>query len=194
MDYSTLFILDCKTTVWEHKSHQPAGQVSEIINIDVAVVDTVKNQITEHEKIYIKPVKSKVSEYCEKSFGIKQSQLDEDGLSFQEAYRRLRIYYMSKDRLWASWGNYERIILDKQCKSFELETLLSYQGHDIQHLFCLMTGNESPTINYALTYTETAPNSNTAVNIANIFIKMAKGLRPVVKNRIVVPAQFNRAN
>lgn len=199
MDFSTLLILDCKTTLWENTKEQPAGHTNDIICVDVAVVDTAKNEVIEHEIIYVKPKKSKVSPYCEKLFGLPQSKLDADGISFEQAYRRLRVHYMSRDRLWASWGRYEKYSLDKQCKLLGLENLFTTTHFDIQHLYSLMTGltteSNCITIETAIKNTDLKYTDNNAYNAATLYMRMAKGLRPPVKTRIVVPAhQYKNVN
>lgn len=193
MDYSTLLFLDCKATVWE--KDPPTGQTSEIIAVDVAAVDTIKNQIVEQESFLVKPRKSKVSHFCERIFGIKQSKLDADGVSFQEVYRRIRIHYMSRDRIWASWGVYDKFAIEKQCKALELESLFANPHTDIERLFYVMTGaSSSPSLDDALKYCEISNSGNAAADTANIYMRMAKGLRPPVKSRIVVPGNFKQLN
>lgn len=189
MDFSTLLILDCKTAVWENSAAQPTGQTNEIICIDLALIDTVKNEIKEQEKILVQPTKAKISPYCYKLYGISQSEIDSKGISFQEAYRKLRIYYMSRDRFWGSWGGYEKYILEKQYKlSGGLETLFTCPHFNIQHYFTLMTGNkEEPFLTDALEQVGLEPSDNNAVDTANIYMRMAKGLRPATsKTRIIV--------
>jgi len=195
MDFSTLLVLDCKTTIWENAKDQPAGQTNEIICVDVALVDTNKNEIVEHEIIYVKPKKSRVSLYCERLFGIPQYKLDANGISFDEAYRKLRVHYMSRDRLWASWGKYEKYTLDKQCKSLELDPLFTSTHLDIQHLYSLMMGAPADviTLGEAIKQCDAKMTDNCAYDAASIYMRMAKGLRPTVKTRIVVPTHLNRS-
>lgn len=199
MDFSTLLILDCKTALWENSKETPAGQTNEITCIDIAVVDTAKNEIVDHEIIYVKPKKAKISAYCEKIFSLSQAKIDADGVPFEQAYRRLRVHYMSRDRLWGSWGRYEKYSLDKQCKWSELENLFTTSHLDVQHLYALMIGlnNESNciTIEEALKHTDIRSTDNNAYNTASVYMRMAKGLRPTVKTRIVVPAhQYKNVN
>lgn len=190
MDYTTLLVLDCKTALWETAKKRPFDQTNEIIAIDVAVVDTAKNSIIEQETVYVRPKKAKVSAYCESIFGITQNQLDISGIPFDEAYRKLRIHYMSRDRLWGSWGRLDQYTLDAQCKSIEIETLFTTSHLDLQHLSSLMIGLSGETkylsLDEAIKYCELKRSKNDAVDAANIFMRMAKGLRPL-KTRIVVP-------
>ncbi len=198
MDFTTLLVLDCKTTLWETTKEQPAGQTNDIICLDIALVDTTQNEVIEHEILFVKPKKSKVSRFCENLFGIPQSKLDADGISFEEAYRKLRVHYMSRDRLWASWGHYEKYVLDKQCKALELEPLFTTSCLDIKHLYGLMMGAESSDcvmLNDAIKQCDLKLTENSAYNAASIFTRMARGLRPIVKTRIVVPtSQYRNVN
>lgn len=198
MDYSTLLFIDCKITCWDDKKTQPAGQVSEIISIDVAIVNTIENKISETDIILVKPTHSKVSAACERKFGIKQYMLDNAGVSFEEAYRKLRIHYMSRDRMWAAWNRADKEILENQYKLFNnLEPLFVSKLQTIQHLYCMMSGTniDSPNayLSKALQTMEIPVVSNNAVNVANIFIKMAKGLRPALKPRIIVNSRLNQS-
>ena len=199
MDFSTFLVLDVKTTLWETDKDKPAGQNNEIIGVDVAVIDSVKNEVIEHEVIFVKPKKAKISAYCQKIYNISQTKLDTDGVSFEQAYRRLRIHYMSRDRLWGSWGRYDKYSLDKQCKLLNIEPLFVSSHIDIQHLYCLMTGSNDDTggvaIHQALKNVELKHTDNDAYNVASLYMRMAKGLRPTVKTRIVVPAhQYKNVN
>lgn len=194
-DYSTLVFLDCKTTIWGKASDQPPGQTIDIIAIDIATVDTANNKIVEEEKIFVKPEKSKVSQYCEEMFKISQSTLDNKGIPFIEAYRKLKIHYMLQDRLWAGWGTYEKYALDKQCRALKLDGLLSRPHHNIQHLYCLMTGQKiEPSIGEALQEIGIKYHNNDAVDIANIYLKMSKGLKSSGKVRISIPANISILN
>jgi inhibitor of KinA sporulation pathway (predicted exonuclease) len=195
MDYTTLLFLDCRSTAWEKPADQPAGQHTEITRVDIAVVDTRKNQITEQEIFYVKPAKSTISAYCERLFGVKQSTVDAKGVPFEELYRYLRIHHMSRDRFWAGWGTYDKYVIDKQCKLLGLENLFTQLHHNVQHMFALMSGDKeaTPDLEDALKYCEIASTDNYAFDIANIYTRMAKGLRPSpTKTRLVVPGHFRQ--
>jgi len=198
MDYTNLLIIDCKTTLWEKPADMPAGQNTEIICVDIALVDTNKNQITDKEVVLVRPKQSKVSDYCEQLFGIKQSQLDACGVPFEEIYRKLRINYMSKDRLVANWGSYEKYAFDKQCRISGLENLFCYQFLNIQHLYSLMMGfceKDAPAaLSTALKNSGITSTGNVAADVAGIYMLMAKGLRPAQKNKNILGTKFNHFN
>lgn len=195
MDYTSLLIVGCKTTLWEKNADRPAGHTDDIIALDVALVDTTKNIIAEYDSYLVRPKISKVSSYCEKIFGVKQSCLDKDGLPFEEVYRKLLIHYMSRDRLWGSWGMLEKHAIEKQCKALGFKNLLSQNHNNMYHLYSLMVGgptdNNYISIETAVKNCGITPNVNSAVNIANIFTRMARGLRLPTKSRIIYPGQID---
>jgi len=197
MNFTNLLIVDCKTTVWENNKSRPAGHTDDIIALDIALIDTIKNQIVENDSLLVKPRISKISAYCEKLFGISQSFIDRKGIPFEEAYRKLRVNYMSRDQLWGSWGIYDKYSLDKQCKALSLESPFTQPHHNIQHWYALMTGEiayDYVSLSDALKQSNIPSVENKAINVANIFINMAKGLRPPVKQRILVPSGYSRFN
>jgi inhibitor of KinA sporulation pathway (predicted exonuclease) len=202
IDYSTMLFLDVKTTIWEKAADMPPGCSNDVINIDIAYVDTVKNQILEQEIVYVKPPLSKVDAYCELFWnkGISQSKLDAVGIPFSEAYRRLRTHYMSRDVLWGGWGTWEKYAIDKQCKALEMEYPFTQLHTNVERLFYQMTGQVNIRLTDALKHSNITQTDNIAADVANVWMRMASGLRSAVKTRIVVPSQSrvfgsnNRAN
>lgn len=181
MDYSSLLFLDCRMTLSDGQNNK---FVNEVIRLDVALVDTAKNTVAEQEIIYVKPEKTKITANCIKHFGISQAQIDTMGVPFSEAYRRLRVHHMSRDRLWSDWGSLTRMILDKQCRSLNMESLFNQQYFNLRHIFSLMVGapNEA-NLNDAVKYCSTPSFENRAVAVAHIYLQTAKGLKPpFIKN------------
>lgn len=175
-DFSELLVLDSKFTTWENSESKPANQVNQTIKISIAHLDTAKAQIKEQEEIFILPSKSKVSKYCEEKTGISQAYLEKHGVPFEKAWRKLRIHYMSKDRLTAAYGASHRKILERDCKIAKLENLFSHPHYDIEDLYHLMVGSNS-----YIELSEAVRNcglkwnvSNQAANVANLFLKMSK--------------------
>ena len=197
IDYTNLLILDCQMTLWDPEENKSNNTPLEIIKVDVALVDTAKGQVSEHETIYVKPIKAVITPYCENAYGISKATIEKEGVSFQEMYRRLRIHYMSRDRMWACWGTFDPYVLEKQSKALELEHLFYHQSTDIRELFSLMTGaTNEPTCRTALKQIDQKPVNNNAINIATVFLAMTKGLRPppTPVRRIVVPGHFSKSN
>lgn len=104
---SNVLVIDVESTCWEKPEKPAEGELSEIIEVGIAVVDTRKLEIVENVSILIKPQTSKVSKFCTKLTTLTQEQVDQ-GITYQQAATQLSKQYQSKDRLFVSWGDYDR--------------------------------------------------------------------------------------
>ena len=107
-----IIVVDLESTCWE--GPPPPGQVSEIIEIGVAVVDAASLERVEKHSILVRPVLSQVSEFCTRLTTLTADQLASAG-SLADAAQVLRKEFRSKDRLWASWGDYDRRQFERVC-------------------------------------------------------------------------------
>jgi inhibitor of KinA sporulation pathway (predicted exonuclease) len=109
-------IVDVEATCWD--GQPPPGQVSEIIEIGLTVVDLTENTRLGKHRILVRPRRSRVSEFCTELTSLTQEEVD-GGVSFQEACRLLATEHESNRRPWASWGDYDRKQFLRQCKDTE---------------------------------------------------------------------------
>jgi inhibitor of KinA sporulation pathway (predicted exonuclease) len=109
-----LNVIDLEATCW--KGGQPAGQVSEIIEIGLCVVDVERRDRVARDRIMVRPRRSRVSEFCTELTGITQDEVDR-GVDFHEAVEILVDRHRSDSRRWASWGDYDRQQFERQCQS-----------------------------------------------------------------------------
>lgn len=112
-----IIVIDLECTCWddEHGNYnRPDKQKSEIIEIGVAAIDTKKEEITETESIMVRPISSTVSKFCTKLTGHTQKDV-EQGISLEDACKILKKKYKVNNRVWASWGDYDRVQFDRDC-------------------------------------------------------------------------------
>lgn len=107
-------IVDVESTCWKGKP--PEGQQSEIIEIGICLLDIQTGEISDNLGILVKPVHSQVSEFCTELTTLTQEQVDQ-GISFETACLQLKETYWSKDRVWASFGDYDRKQFRRQCET-----------------------------------------------------------------------------
>lgn len=131
-----IIVIDLEATCWNGKI--PAGEVSEIIEIGVAILDANTGEITDNRAILIKPTKSKVSEFCTELTTITQKLLDDEGISFDEACKFLARNY--QQYTWASYGAYDIKMMQNQCKMRQVEYPLSADHINVKELFCEQKG------------------------------------------------------
>jgi len=105
-------VVDVEATCWE--GSPPPGQVSEIIEIGLTVVDLAARERLSKHRILVRPQVSTVSEFCTALTGLTQSEVD-GGVSFADACAQLVAEHEAGKRGWASWGDYDRKQFTRQC-------------------------------------------------------------------------------
>ena len=108
-----IVVIDVESTCWDKKP--PQGQVSEIVEIGVCILETASSKRTERESILVRPETSTVGPFCESLTGLTQDQV-EKGIPFKDACSTLRKKFRTKNRVWASYGNYDRRQFERQCQ------------------------------------------------------------------------------
>jgi inhibitor of KinA sporulation pathway (predicted exonuclease) len=113
-----ILVIDVESTCWE--GNPPAGQDKEIIEIGVCTVDVKSGELLDKESILVRPERSTVSEFCTQLTKLTQEQVA-TGISFREACEILKTKYRSRERVWASYGDYDRKQFEHQCQSFHVD-------------------------------------------------------------------------
>jgi len=107
-----LNVVDVEATCWA--GSPPPGQVGEIIEIGLAVVDLAAGERIARHRIVVRPARSAVSAFCTELTGITQAEAD-GGADFAEACRILAAEHRAGALPWASWGDYDRRRFARQC-------------------------------------------------------------------------------
>jgi inhibitor of KinA sporulation pathway (predicted exonuclease) len=132
-----IIVIDLESTCWE--GPPPDGQVSEIIEIGVATVDVASLQRVDKQSILIKPVKSQISEFCTKLTTLTPDHFNSAG-SLADATKILKKQFQSQDRLWASWGDYDRRQFERVCKEFSVGYPFGISHLNVKTLFSIAHG------------------------------------------------------
>jgi inhibitor of KinA sporulation pathway (predicted exonuclease) len=72
----------------------------------------------------VKPERGEVSKYCTKITGITPAQAAA-GIPIDIACLRLRKEFAGRERVWASWGDFDRAQLERQCSEYGVPYPLS---------------------------------------------------------------------
>jgi inhibitor of KinA sporulation pathway (predicted exonuclease) len=107
-------VVDVEATCWA--GSQPPGEVSEIIEIGLTVIDLDAGERLVRHRILVKPARSTVSVFCTELTGLTQHEVDQ-GLTFTEACRLLAAEHRAGARPWISWGDYDRHQFARQCQA-----------------------------------------------------------------------------
>ena len=113
LDY--IIVIDLEATCWG--GDPPPGEQSEIIEIGLCILDTKSGERIKRDSILVRPERSKVSPFCTKLTTLTQAQVDQ-GSSFSDAIQYLSKTYRPHDYTWASYGDYDRVKLESQCREW----------------------------------------------------------------------------
>lgn len=132
-------VIDVESTAWEPPETQPVNEISEVIEIGMAVVDTKELKIVENDSIIIRPQKSKVSNFCTKLTTLTQEYVDQ-GTTFQDAMEILRRKYKANDRVFISWGDYDRKMFTRNCGDYGVKYPFGPRHMNLKNTFALLHG------------------------------------------------------
>ena len=126
-----------ESTCWE--GEPPTGEDNEIIEIGLCLLDVATGQRKNRDSILVRPERGRVSAYCTKITTLTQAQVDQ-GMFFGEACGLLKEKYGSDQRLWASYGDYDRQMFDRQCRERGVPYPFG-KGHlNVKSLFAVTCG------------------------------------------------------
>lgn len=140
IERDSIIVVDIESTCWK-KHKNPPGEYSEIIEIGICRYELDSGDISDKGSIFVTPVESTVSAFCTKLTTITQEMLDEKGIPFADACQMVQDAYQTENRLWLSWGNYDRKMFMKQCERREIEYPFSDNHCNLKNLFANIYGN-----------------------------------------------------
>ena len=128
-----LFVVDLETTCSNGNAEQ---KQNEIIEIGLSIVDTKLFRVEKNLSIMIKPQRSEVTPFCTQLTGIKPEDVV-DGLLLSEASELLMKDYGSLDYVWASWGDFDRYMMNRECTHYKCRIPFNRQHLNIKVLYGL---------------------------------------------------------
>lgn len=114
MKRDIVLLIDVEATCW--RGRPPIGMYNEIIEIGIAGLDYQTKEIKFKDSIIVKPKYSDISSFCTELTSITQEMVDQEGVSFAEACKILEEKHKSKDRIWMSWGDYDKNQFIRDCE------------------------------------------------------------------------------
>lgn len=110
-----ILVIDLEATCWEEDGEFQKNN-SEIIEIGICKYVVATGEIEAKKSYYIKPVNSEISEFCTQLTGITNEIIEKEGMTLETALKRIKNKYRSQARIWAAFGDYDRLMLEKECK------------------------------------------------------------------------------
>ena len=132
-----IIVVDLESTCWE--GPPPPGESSEIIEIGICPLELSTGRRLPKRSLLIKPTRSRVSDFCNRLTTLTQEQVDR-GITFTEACEILRREYQTRERLWASFGDYDRTMFHKQCEATGVPYPFGPRHLNVKTLFAISRG------------------------------------------------------
>jgi inhibitor of KinA sporulation pathway (predicted exonuclease) len=130
-----IVVIDVEATCWE--GVPPAGQEPEIIEIGVCTLSVASRQRGERHSMLVRPRHSTVSAFCTDLTTLTQEQVSA-GMSFDDACARLTKELLTKERVWASYGDYDRRQFERQCRAEGIPYPFGPSHLNVKTLFALV--------------------------------------------------------
>jgi inhibitor of KinA sporulation pathway (predicted exonuclease) len=132
-----ILVIDVEATCWQ--GDPPPGQDAEIVEIGLCILDVATGRRGDNPSILVRPVHSTISDYCTQLTTLTQEEV-EAGVSLREACDMLRHKHRSRERLWASYGDYDRKQFKRECRAHGIDYPFG-DGHiNVKSLFALVRG------------------------------------------------------
>lgn len=109
-----VLVIDIESTCWEG-GLPPKGQANDIIEVGVCRLDVAAGQRLEKRSILVRPERSTVGPFCTELTTLTPEQVA-GGVAFKDACKVLEDEYHAPERLWASYGDYDRRQFERQCR------------------------------------------------------------------------------
>jgi inhibitor of KinA sporulation pathway (predicted exonuclease) len=135
--YDQIIVIDIECTCWQR--HAPPGEENEIIEVGICRLKPTTGERLEKRSLIVKPERSTVSPFCTELTSLTQADVDK-GISFAEACSILEKEYKTRQRVWASYGDYDRQQFEKQCVERSIKYPFSPSHLNIKTLFTLIQG------------------------------------------------------
>lgn len=129
-----IIVVDIECTCW--KGDPPPGQESEIIEVGLCTLDLETGERLVRRSLLVRPTRSTVSEFCSQLTTLTQAQV-ETGVSFSRVCAILQDEYRASERVWASYGDYDRQQFQRQCLSSGIVYPFGPSHLNIKTLFAL---------------------------------------------------------
>lgn len=136
-------VIDLEACCW--MSPIPEGMSKEIIEIGVTTVDYYTKEILESRSLIIKPQFSEISEFCTKLTTITPELIEKEGITFKEACKILVNEYESDRRMWFSWGDYDRIAFENECKLKKIKYPFGRTHFNLKEWYAFKRGEKTST-------------------------------------------------
>jgi inhibitor of KinA sporulation pathway (predicted exonuclease) len=143
MRFDKIVVVDIESTCWETRDEQ-GNQPMEVIEIGVCMLDAETLEASRKHSYIVRPKFSEVSKFCTELTGYTWDDV-KTGMPFGDACNKLANEYGTRNRVWASWGDYDRSHFERECRAKKARYPFSKSHINASVLFTMMKGNKKKT-------------------------------------------------
>jgi inhibitor of KinA sporulation pathway (predicted exonuclease) len=132
-------VVDVEATCWPEGA-VPHNQVSEIIEVGICTLNPHTLMVGQPKSLLIFPVDSVISPFCTALTTLTDDMIRASGIEFAAACLYLRQLARSRDRVWASFGDYDRNAFVKNCERRGIEYPFGPRHLNVKTLVALAFG------------------------------------------------------
>ena len=134
-----IVVVDLEATCWMPRESQPQGMRSDIIEIGACFLDCQTGKVSQKTSYIVKPANSNISEFCTELTTLTQEQVNK-GIPYGDACNKLAKEFGTRNRVWASWGDYDRKHVDRDCNFYAAKYPFGSRHINAKTLFSLVNG------------------------------------------------------
>lgn len=137
-----IVVIDLESTAWENEDGSktpPPGMRHDIIEIGACFLDLQTGKISQKTSYIVKPANSTMSPFIIKLTSLTQEDVDR-GIPFENACNKLAKEFGTKNRVWASWGDYDRNHFQRDCEFYNTRYPFGPRHINAKTLFSIMNG------------------------------------------------------
>lgn len=135
-----LLVYDCEATCDEDKEWTRNN--GELIEIGITVIDLVTFEIRQDLEYssLVKPINTKITEYCTNLTGITQKHVDETGKDYSVVASEIREKYQQRVAN-GSWGNFDPELIKKTSKLHNVKYPMENTHYNLKNWYSIMSGS-----------------------------------------------------
>lgn len=113
MNYNRIVCFDLEMCCWNVDG---VGTTGEIIEVGLAEIDLLNNEIVKRAQYYVKPQSDKVSPFCTELTGISPKTVQKQGRELQSVIKSMIKNFGGPNKIYAAWGH-DDAILKAECEA-----------------------------------------------------------------------------
>ena len=130
-----IVVVDIEATCWD--GEEKKIKKNEIIEVGVCDLNIKTLNIELLESFFVKPVLHEISGFCTSLTGITTSDIDAYGLTLPIVANLLKTNHKTRDRIWASYGDWDRRHFERECFEKGVSNPFTSSHINVKTLFAL---------------------------------------------------------